>query len=228
MKRNTGCGSSNSMKKCPPMQACDTAKTHGDFCTVGNPTNTGSTERTAILADVPITTNVEADIYLPSSAQEIKAIRKNVYLTQCKAIPVPPTTGTTTTAVNLYIEGYVHKNIQYSEGCDGYIRDYSVNVPFKCFHPVTGLANINFATSQKSNQIQEIRDLAPDGHGADRCSFGSITFENYNEPIECKLLTSRVVQMDFPHDFDRWGNFEQITEKMTIDFVVRLTQLQRQ
>lgn len=226
MNRNTGCGCS-SHGKCPPMQACDIAKTHDHFCTQGPLQNINDFERTVILADVPLTINVEADIKLPTFANDIKHIRKNVHLTQCQAIPVFfPNSPGLTDSLNLYIEGYVHKNIQYSEGCSGNIKDHSVNVPFKCYQPVTGLFHFPFFTSQKDN-ILEIRDLAKDGMGSDRCSFGSITFENLNEPIECKLLRARVTQMDFPKNFDPWGRFEKITEKVTVDLVVRLTQIQR-
>lgn len=229
MKRNTGCGF-NSSSKCPPMLACNKAKTHDHFCQLNPLENTNDFERTVILADVPLTINVEAEIKLPSFANDIKHIRKNVHLTQCEAIPVYfPNSPGLSAALNLYIEGYVHKNIQYSEGCSGNLKDFSVNIPFKCYQPITannGLFHFPFFTSQKNNQI-EIRDLAKNGMESDRCSFGSITFENLNEPIECKLLRARVTQMDFPEHFDTWGRFEKITEKMTVDLVVRLTQLQR-
>lgn len=227
MKKNTGCGC-NSHDKCPPMQSCDTAKTHDHFCRLNALQNLNDFERTVILADVPLTINVEADIKLPTAANDIKHIRKNVYLTQCEAIPVYfPNSPGLSDDVNLYIEGYVHKNIQYSEGCSGNIKDYSVNIPFKCYQPITeGLSHFPFFTSQKNNTL-EIRDLAKDGMGSDRCSFGSVTFENFNEPIDCKLLRARVTQMDFPKNFDTWGRFNKITEKMTVDIVVRLTQKQR-
>ncbi|WP_286230260.1 CsxC family protein [Neobacillus mesonae] len=234
MSRNCGCGGSSHShshrgKSCPPMQACDTAKTHDHFCTAAVTTTAGgTTEVIQIIGDVTVNTNVEADICLPSSAHDIKNITKNVYLTQCKAIPVPPTSGSSTTSANLYIEGYVHKNIQYSEGCDGYIKDYSVNVPFKCYQLVTGLRPIFFrGFSQKSSQVQEIREIAEDGMGSDRCSFGSRHFEFFNEPVECRLLNHTINEFEFPHSFDRWSNFEKLTEKITINFTVRLTQLQR-
>ena len=87
-----------------------------------------------VLGDVPIQALTESDIYLPSPATDIKNIRKNVYLTQCKAVPVIPEEfpETAPTAVKLYVEGYIHKNIQYADGCEGSVKDYSVNAPFKC------------------------------------------------------------------------------------------------
>ena len=232
MNKHTGCGcgGSHSHKECPPMQACDTAKTHGDFCVLNPITVTNQIEQTVILAQVPLTINVEADICLPTPAQEIKSIRKNVFLTQCKAVPrFQPTGNGFTDRIDLFVEGFVHKNIQFSEGCDGFVRDFSVNVPFRCFQPIPPgtLQHLPFCASQKSNQITEIREMDKHGMGSDRCMFGSRTFENFNEPVECKLLNAEVNQLDFPKNFDRWGNFKEITEKMTIDLLLRLTQVQR-
>lgn len=215
------------------MMGSDATKSRDHFCDVGPLVNQRDTERTVILADVPISSRVEADIELPSYANDIKHIRKNVHLTQCEAMPIEPTTPlecpNTTNLLDLYIEGFVHKNIQYSEEGYGYVKDYSVNVPFRCYQRVTLNANntVNFATSQKSNQIQEVRVSDKDGMGSDRCEFGSITFENLNNPVECHLLRARVSEMDFPENFNTWGQFNELTEKMTIDFVVRLTQKQR-
>ena len=62
--------------------------------------------------------------------------------------------------------------------------------------------------------------------GADRCSFGSFTFEFLNELIKCKLLNANVTQVDVLSDFDRFGRFDKITEKAEVNLVVRLTQLQ--
>jgi len=232
MKKNTGnCG--NKHGHCPPMQGVDKAKTHDHFCTVGGLENQRLIERTVLLADAPISTRLEADIKLPTYANDIKSIRKNVHLTQCQVIPVDPTETAIpegeTNLLDVYMEGYVHKNIQYSEGSKGYVKDYSVNVPFKCYERVelNPRNTANIAISQKSNQIQEVRVTDKAGMGADRCEYGSVTFENFNRPVECHLLRARCSQRDFSENFNIWGQFNKITEKLTIDFVVRLTQLQR-
>jgi hypothetical protein len=231
MNKNCGCGGSShshSDNHCPPLPVCETAKSHGDFCTAGPLANQFQTEQTVILAQVPLHINVEADIKLPSPAQEIKHIRKNVFLTQCRAIP-RLTPGGTTTMIDLFVEGFVHKNIQFSESCNGFVRDFSVNVPFRCFQSITLTTPGDVATicaSQKSNEAQEIREMDKHGMGSDRCAFGSRTFENFNEPVECKLLTAEINEMDFLKKFDRFGNFNEVTEKMAIDLLLRLTQVQ--
>ena len=213
MKKDSGCGcgKGHAHGKCPDMPACDTAKSHAHFCDVGTVINPGEVEETIILGDVPVQALTEADICLPSFATDVKVIRKNIHLTQCK----------------LFIEGFIHKNIQFVEDCDGYVKDYMVNVPFKCFTRVTGLAPIPVPLfSSKNSSTNEIREIAKDGMSANRCVFGSDTFENLNEPIKCKLLSWELTEANFLGNFDKWGRFDQITEKDDINLVLRLTQKQ--
>lgn len=227
MKSNTGhgCGC-NDHKACPPMPANDEVKSKSGQCR----TDTfliGGTEETIVLADVAVETLVEADIHLPSHATDIKTIRKNVHLTQCKATP----DFSDPFRVKLFIEGFVHKNIQFVDGGHGCVKDFSVNVPFRCFdfvnliNPVAFPFNDQF--SSKNSENFEIREIAKDGMGADRCNFGSITFEINNEPIHCKLLASQVDQWDILNHFDNWGRFDKITEKMSVNLFIKLSQKQQ-
>ncbi|MBY6053342.1 CsxC family protein [Cytobacillus firmus] len=228
MKKNygSGCGKGHSSGKCPAMPACDTAKSHDHFCEVSGAVSRG-TEVEAVIAQVPIQALTESDIHLPDYATDIKLIRKNIFLTQCEAIPFRPETGSTTNIVKVFIEGYIHKNIQYVEECNGYVKDYMVNVPFKCFTRVTLPVAIPVpALSSKNSDAREIRELAKDGMGADRCTFGSNTFENLNEPIRCKLVRWNLSEANFLANFDKWGRFNRFTEKDDINLVIRLTQTQ--
>jgi hypothetical protein len=233
MKKNTGCGCGghndiHDHKGCPPAPACDTVKSKSLFCDVENfatPGGEGAEER-VILGDVLVQTLAEAHIQLPTFASDIKHIRKNVKLTQCKALPV---TGNPN-FVKLFVEGFVHKNIQYAEDCSGVIKDYSVNVPFSCFQQVQLTRPLLFPFGEFSvkNNVLERREIAKDGMGADRCTFGSLTFEINNEPVQCKLLASAVNQWDILNHFDNWGRFDKITEKMEVILVLKLTQLQQE
>lgn len=239
MSGNCGCGGNSHSRSlshkeaCPPMMACDVAKTHAEFCGTPTTSGVGGQEINRLIADVTIPTFLEADISLPSAAFDVKNIRKNVQITQCKAIPVLPPGGTavptptTTTAVDLFIEGFVHKNIQFAEGCDGYVRDHSVNVPFRCYQRVMNVGPVNVrGLSQKSSNVQEFRESSADGMGSNRCGFGSRHFEFFNEPINCRILDATIEEFDMARDFDRWGNFKELTEKLSLTFTVRLTQLQ--
>ncbi|WP_198162677.1 CsxC family protein [Halobacillus mangrovi] len=223
MRKNTGCG--NGHKKCPPLPSNEVAKSrslHTD--TFGVPF--GDEEKTVVLQDVFIQSLTEADFYLPTYARAIKNIEKNVFLTQCKAIPVPGFP----CKVKLFVEGFVHKNIQYVEEGFGNVKDFSIDIPFKAYDLVKLEKPVKFPFgtefSVKDNVLQ-YRELAKDGMGADRCEFGSLTWEINNEPIECKLLAHAVNQLDIVHNFDNWGRFNKITEKMDITLVIKLTQKQQ-
>ncbi|RLL46739.1 hypothetical protein D8M04_05915 [Oceanobacillus piezotolerans] len=227
MKINTGkpCGSSNH-KECPPMLACDVAESRSTGCEIIEFDTTGF-ERIVVLRDLRLTIPVEADIKLPSFATDIKEIRKNVHLTQCKATRIIGTDEKARRTVNLFVEGFVHKNIQFVEDCHGFVKDFIVNVPFRCFHTVElkTPASPAFA-SNKNSTNNELRELAPNKMEADRCNFGSQTEELFNEPIECKLDEAKINQWDIIRNFDNWGRFNKITEKMSITLDLRLTQKQ--
>ncbi|WP_197061424.1 CsxC family protein [Halobacillus sp. BBL2006] len=224
MRKNTGCG--NGHKKCPPMPQNDVAKSRSLSTQSEQFAVQGAEEETVVLGDVLIQSLTEADFHLPSYATAIKNIEKNIHLTQCKAIPVPGNRN----YVKLFVEGFVHKNIQYVEDGYGYVKDYSIDIPFKAYDQVQ-LANpveypFDFEYSVKDNVLQ-YRELAKNGMEADRCEFGSLTFEINNEPIKCKLLASAVNQLDIIHNFDNWGRFNKVTEKMDINLVIKLTQKQQ-
>lgn len=221
MKKNTGCG--NGHNECPPLPTNDRAKSSS------MPSESfvfsGGKEKTVILGDVFIQSLTEADFKLPTYAREIKHIRKNVSLTQCHAQPDI----FNDKVVKLFVEGIVHKNIQYVEEGFGVVKDYSIDVPFKVYDRIKLSKDVEspfgLPYSIKDNVLQR-RQLAEDGMGADRCESGSLTFEINNEPIHCKLLASAVNQWDIAKNFDNWGRFNKVTEKMDIALVVRLTQQQ--
>ncbi|WP_338473098.1 hypothetical protein R4Z10_10455 [Niallia sp. XMNu-256] len=210
---------------CPPVNACEQVESKSD-CEVGRVDNRLGFEREVIIAEVPLHVSVEADIELPHAANDIKNIRKNVHLTQCKAIPIPREKGEVSNELNLFIEGFVHKNIQFTESCNSIVRDFAVNIPFKCFKRIKGVNDLMISTSQKSSQVDEIREIDHDGMGSNRCSFGSFTFEAFNEPVKCRLMRAEITEMEFPHNFDCDGHFNMLTEKMSLELLVRLTQTQ--
>ncbi|MCA1022050.1 CsxC family protein [Halobacillus litoralis] len=222
MRKNTGCGKGH--KKCPDLPASDKAKSKSLY--TESASFGGGEEQTVVLGDVIIQSLTEADFHLPTPARAIKNIEKNMTLTQCKAIPVVGRRD----RVKLFVEGVIHKNIQYVEDAFGYVRDYSIDIPFKAYDLVNLQEDIDypfgFEYSVKENVLQ-YRELSDDGMGADRCEFGSVTFEINNEPIHCKLLAHAVNQLDLVSDFDKWGRFNKVTEKMDIVLVIKLTQKQQ-
>jgi hypothetical protein len=214
-------------EKCPPQKPGDQAKvtaidcTSVDFELEGNELNVPVIDTAVALAEIELTANVEADIHLPTPASEIKNIRKNVSLTQCKAVPSLSGPG----FVSLFITGFIHKNIQFSDG-SGFIRDHHVDVPFSCNQTVELVNPTDFASSLK-NTVVERRELAKKGHGADRCTHSQINFEFFNEPIDCKLLAAFINEVDLLKKFNKCGRFNKITEKMEVVLFIKLLQNQQ-
>ncbi|MCS0674053.1 CsxC family protein [Cytobacillus firmus] len=227
MKKNTSCGCGGH-DSCPPKMECDTVKSHSGECSITPFALAGTVEERVVLADVVLQTQVEADIKLPTFASDIKHIRKNVKLTQCKVIrnSFDPTNLT----AKLFVEGFVHKNIQYAEDCHGCIKDFSVNVPFRCFQvvPLSQEALFPFGEFSIKNNILERREISKDGHGADDCTTGSLHFEIFTEPVQCKLLFAVVDEWDLFRNHDNWGRFNKITEKMDVVLGLKLFQLQQE
>jgi hypothetical protein len=230
MRRNTGCGCNNKHKNdCPPRLQCDTVDSKSGECNITPFDISGEIEQRVVLADVLVQTQVEADIKLPTFANDIKQIKKNVKLTQCRV--VRNSFDPTNFSAKLFVEGFVHKNIQFVEDCFGNLKDFSVNVPFKCFQrvPLSQPALFPFGEfSSKSSNLFERREISKDGFGADECTLGSMHLEVFTEPIQCKLLFAGVDELDILTNFDNFGRFNKITEKMDVVLGIKLFQLQQE
>lgn len=225
MKGNPSCGCNDS-NICPPLPTCEKASVKRS-----NPCFSKTSKKTVpiisrVLADLQLSVLVEADITLPTPAMEIKSIRKNVSLKQCTVVPTFSTLSPCSKErmVNLFITGVVHKNIQYVEDCSGYIQHFSVEVPFSCNQQVPVVVPPSFLFSEKTRSEELL--FQDQGLGGDRCQFGMRTFEDFNEPIECKLMSAGTLQLDLLKDFDKSGRFKKVTEKMEIVLSLKLLQKQ--
>lgn len=174
------------------------------------------------LAEVQLENDIEARINLPSSAREIKNIRKNVSLGETRVIPSFVQKDT----VKLFVRGTVHANIQYIDDTSGFLRDYSVNVPFNTTETVPVCNDVNHDPSQK-NSTDEVRYLNERGNGAERGQFGSFSYETYNEPVTTKLLFSAVNDLYLAKDFDYNGLFNSMLLNMEVVLVFKLKQKQQ-
>ncbi|PLR97522.1 CsxC family protein [Bacillus sp. T33-2] len=232
MKKNT-CGC-NDKHGCPDLPSCDKADTkhvdcfHDEFPPKFFADKVPVIDVAVPLSEVCLEADVEAKIHLPTPAREIKHIRKNVSLKQCKVIP---STLHPKHFVKVFITGVVHKNIQYVEHCSGVLKDHSVDVHFNCHRTIKLFSPVQFPVDDMEfsikNTVLERRELDKDGHGADRCSSGSLTFELFNEPIECKLIAAAVKEIDILKNFDTWGRFDTIIEKMEVLMLFKIWQKQQ-
>ncbi|HAQ07048.1 MAG TPA: DUF3794 domain-containing protein, partial [Bacillus bacterium] len=84
-----------------------------------------------VLAEIEVSTPVKAYFTFPEDVLEIKDVKKRVVLVQCRLL-VPSN--------QLFIKGYVEKNIRYAavkpgwnrKSIDSDIRSLTVKAPFEC------------------------------------------------------------------------------------------------
>lgn len=162
----------------------------------------------------------ETMIKLDYPALDIKRIKKNVFLDECRLLP----------KVNkLFIGGIVRKNIEYST--EDNIRHATVEVPFKC------TTEVQYFTppviSSNDDQI-EIETLRADGEGNDLTEKTYISSEHFNEKIYCKLVSDEIKELNIA-DEDKEeiehpeckNFFKVITEKMVVKLNLKLVQEQQ-
>jgi hypothetical protein len=177
-----------------------------------------------VLADAELQALVESEIKLPTAAREIKSIKRNVTVTQCKAIP---SIISGKPEVKVFISGVIHKNIQYVDDYKGYVHDFAVDVPFSCNEKFRVFEKPDEYFSQKSTLTNERIFIDKKGHGANHHESGGATFEFYNQPIKCELLFSVVNDLDLFKEEDKYGRFHKITEKAEVVIFFKLTQKQQ-
>ncbi|WP_185650150.1 CsxC family protein [Clostridium sp. DJ247] len=204
-----------------------------------------------ILAETSITIPVEATITLDREAIEIKRIKKNVYLTQCRLIPFSqdkkPGTGI------LYISGFVRKNIEYATGrgishdgkniC-GDIRHCTVKVPFNCTTRVKFFREPFFCKNPNPQELQYFTDdlkscdvCADPVIGRDPCDQSFTNTEIFNEKPFCELVKTCITEVDIhkcptPINDEFCENpteqeFRKFTEKIVIDLTLKVLQKQQ-
>lgn len=198
-----------------------------------------------VLAEPIVQIDVESIIELEEPALEIKRIKKNVFVNQCKVISIGHNTA------KLFLSGFVRKNIEFATAdcsnekhgsISGNIRHTTVNVPFTC------VTKINFVTPPKiiyQDNPKELSLLKDKSCGCnDQCKHEIIGrnpceqsfehFEEFNEPIFCELEEARIFEDDmhketemFDHEFPMEHTFKKIEEKMVILVKIKLLQKQQ-
>lgn len=161
----------------------------------------------------------EAVINLEQPATDIKRIKKNVFLGQCRLLPK---------VKKLFIGGIIRKSIEY--GTEENIRHMTLEVPFKC------ATEVEYFTppviSPECEQF-EIETLRPDNMGTDLSEKTYINRESFNENIYCKLVSSEIKELDILDEVEEEKEvpecerfFETLTEKMVVKLNIKLIQEQ--
>jgi hypothetical protein len=178
---------------------------------------------------VTVSIPAESIFTLPTKALEIKMIRKNLKLTQCRYFNCfPPVPGIPHDPPKLFVGGSVRKDIQYSEAIrqtattvEGVIKDFVVNIPFTC---VIDLCNLHAMSPILFSQRQEYE------FSGEPTEFNVVSQQFLNLLPNCELIFSQINEMD--DALDRVplaggpceeGVFRSLQEKMVILIQLKLT-----
>lgn len=201
-----------------------------------------------VLAEPVIQVDVESVIQLEEPAFEIKRIKKNLFITQCKLIDTDFGYECEKTG-KLFLSGFVRKNIEYAtadcisdckDSVSGKIRHTTVNVPFRC------VTRVKFDNPPKFCEIGHTKEMASflgsvKGNdfcgqeiiGRDPCEMSFKHVECFNEKVFCELEEVKIFEDDILEDPKHIGcskkienSFDKIIEKMVI--FIRLKLLQNQ
>ena len=198
-----------------------------------------------VLTESTITITIESSLKLEDVVLQIKHIRKNVYLNQCKLIPNSEN-GKPNTGI-LFIDGFIRKNIEYTTkdhndkgvSC-GKVKHATVKVPFKC----TTRVKFNTYPKFKPNTYQEELEIlqtsnkvfnpcGEDITGRDirEQSFKMIEF--FNEKVFCELISAEIAESDILENpinkeckTPLEQGFHDITEKVVLFLTIKLLQNQ--
>ncbi|MBU8907400.1 DUF3794 domain-containing protein [Desertibacillus haloalkaliphilus] len=202
-----------------------------------------------VLAEDTVQIDMNAKIDFPEPVLEIKEVKKNLKVTQCRLLL--PTN-------KLFIKGFVRKNIQYATPTHGSkesvvsnIRSLTTDIPFEIVTPINlkrepqfkaqpGQTEFSyFTTSPLPKGFAEKEKLL----SADLAQFDQISGENFNELPFCELISSRFIEVDEALDrkmgrvYDHRGKeidapfeegtFTSVEEKMVVELTVKVLQNQQ-
>ncbi|MDQ7092947.1 hypothetical protein REC12_05045 [Desulfosporosinus sp. PR] len=188
---------------------------------------------------VTVSIPAEAVFTLPTKALEIKMIRKNLKLTQCRFFNYsPPIICKPQDTPKLFLGGFVRKDIQYSEATrqtattiEGVIKDFVIDVPWAC---VVDLGNTLIIPPTFFNQQHEYEFFSstslPSGFSTkdklmsgDLSELNVVSTEFFNPLPTCTLVYSQINAMDDALDRVAMSNtligegqFSRVQEKMVI------------
>lgn len=190
----------------------------------------------ALLAEPKIQIVVEADIPLNPPAVEIKRVLKDVFLTQCKLVPVKFNDKygdhygvREVKRAKLFVEGFIRKNIEYAAAdCNGVIHDRIANVHFSGF---ADLKDEDFFLNPILGETKERNARFINPKNSDIPRLDKYFFENsvfYNEQPYCELVEADFFELDFsPSPVEPNEPFKKLREKIVLDLTVKVLQLRQ-
>ncbi|PAV30533.1 DUF3794 domain-containing protein [Virgibacillus profundi] len=203
------------------------------------------------LGEFVVTSHLSANITFPDPVLEIKDVKKRVEIVQCRLMTNATTaiTGASTGPFPLFIRGFVRKNIQYASPCfnssgecvSSEMKSFTTRVPFECMTTVTldvparlpelnERAEFDFAITKDLGAGYPEKDHF---HSSDISQFHQQSEQAYNDLPFCELVRNNIIEWDEATDRETFedgpvgeGFFQNIVEKMTLNFTIRVLQVQ--
>jgi len=151
-----------------------------------------------ILSEFTVQIDIESRIKLAEPAIEIKRIKKNVFLTECRLV------GKTN---KLFLKGFIRKNIEYatekSSNADaicGDIKHTTVHIPFHCITELDCLREPEIYANPVSEETVYWNEK---NMGRDMKETDLYSEEIFNEKIYCELLKARIYEADIAKEFEK-------------------------
>lgn len=202
-----------------------------------------------VLGETTVQIDLDTTITFPEPVLEIKKIKKNLKLVQCRLLL--PTN-------KLFIKGFVRKNIQYATPRTGKkqyvsskIHSLTVDIPFKVVTRLEFLSIPEFKANPRSEEFQFFQSSPlPQGFpskekllSGDLSEHNQVSEEVYNELPYCELLSSKFIEYDealnremgkvfsnsgqmIQSPFEE-GTFTELEEKMVIELSLKVLQNQQ-
>ncbi len=204
-----------------------------------------------VLGEREIQIDVEAEFKLAEKYYEIKRIKKDVYLTQCKLLP---TSGVITDGVlisgKLFISGYVRKNIEYATAdciqdkiVSGRMAHTTIDVPFSAVTEVFYARPPVVGFRANQTEIDYLNSCGCECHDCTESLIGKTACEqsfqdniNFTESPYCELEGVRIIECDLnrspsiiciPNVKTPTTVYDKVIEKMTIYIRLKVLQLQQ-
>jgi hypothetical protein len=204
-----------------------------ESCTLNECTNTSLPKYPqykvpVVISEFTVQIDTESKIRLCEPAIEIKRIKKNVFLTQCRLI------GNTK---KVFISGFVRKNIEYAtmDCCKnsaicGDIKHTTVHVPFQC---VTELKNMRAPQHKNNPASLEMSYWDEKNMGRSMKETDMHSEEFFNEKVYCELVHASIHEADIVEESEKLDClpvehvFQNFIEKEVICLTIKLLQNQQ-
>lgn len=181
-----------------------------------------------VIAEFTVQIDSESKIRLAEPAIEIKRIKKNVFLNQCRLVGK---TG------KVFISGFVRKNIEYAtmdccnnSSVSGDIKHTTVHVPFRC---ITELKNMRTPHLQFNEPAEEMFFFDEKNMGRSMKETDMKSEEFFNEKVFCELVHASIHEADIVEEFEKLQCiqkeivFQTFIEKEVICLTIKLLQKQQ-